>query len=75
MPSLEEELNLNSIAKEQEAPALWNEQRELANRYVPVSVEKGWTSKRDLIGYYNPLTRRFESQDLHPSASWMLNTQ
>ena len=58
-------LGLNSIAKEQEVPALWNEQRELANRYVPVSVEKGWTSKRDLIGYYNPLTRRFESQDLH----------
>lgn len=24
-------------------------------RYVPVSVERGWTSKRDFIGYHNPL--------------------
>ena len=34
-----------------------------ANRYVPVSVERGWTSKRDLIGYYNPLTRTFEESN------------
>lgn len=26
-------------------------------RYVPVSVERGWTSKRDFIGYYNPLSK------------------
>lgn len=38
---------------------------EYANRYIPVSVEKGWTSKRDLIGYYNPLTKKFESPDPH----------
>lgn len=31
------------------------------NRYVPISVEKGWMSKRDFIGYYNPLSQRFES--------------
>ena len=30
------------------------------NRYVPVSVERGWTSKRDLIGYYNPLTQKYD---------------
>ena len=30
------------------------------NRYVSVSVEKGWSSKRDLIGYYNPLTRQYD---------------
>ncbi|MDO4925914.1 MAG: hypothetical protein Q3980_09640 [Turicibacter sp.] len=30
------------------------------NRYVEVSVEKGWTSKRDFIGYYNPLTKLFD---------------
>lgn len=30
------------------------------NRFVVVSVERGWTSKRDLIGYYNPLTQRFD---------------
>ena len=30
------------------------------NRYIEVSVEKGWTSKRDFIGYYNPLTKTFD---------------
>lgn len=31
-----------------------------AIRYIPVSVERGWTSKRDFIGYYNPLTKSFD---------------
>ena len=30
------------------------------NRYVDVSVERGWTSKRDFIGYFNPLTKKFD---------------
>ncbi len=30
-------------------------------RYIEVSVEKGWTSRRDLVGYYNPLSKRFEA--------------
>lgn len=30
------------------------------SRYIPISVERGWTSKRDLIGYYNPLTKTFD---------------
>lgn len=29
------------------------------NRYISVSVERGWTSKRDFIGYYNPLSKSF----------------
>lgn len=29
-------------------------------RYIRIPVEKGWTSKRDLIGYYNPLTKQFD---------------
>lgn len=29
------------------------------SRYIPVSVERGWTSKRDFIGYYNPLSKTF----------------
>ncbi len=33
---------------------------EAVNRYLPVSVERGWTSKRDFIGYYNPLTKSFD---------------
>ena len=33
------------------------------NRYIPVSVERGWTSKRDFIGYYNPLTKAFEESN------------
>ena len=33
------------------------------SRYVPVSVERGWTSRRDLIGFYNSLTRQFDKAD------------
>ena len=31
-----------------------------SSRFNIVAVEKGWTSKRDLIGYYNPLSKRIE---------------
>lgn len=34
-----------------------------ATRYIPVSVERGWTSKRDFIGYYNPLTKTFDKNN------------
>lgn len=33
------------------------------DRYISVSVERGWTSKKDLIGYYNPLTKSFEESN------------
>lgn len=33
------------------------------SRYIQVSVERGWTSKRDFIGYYNPLTKAFEESN------------
>lgn len=39
---------------------LISEDKYYLNRYIQVSVEKGWTSKRDLIGYYNPLTKTFD---------------
>lgn len=29
-------------------------------RFIPVSVERGWSSRRDFIGYYNPLTRTYD---------------
>lgn len=34
-----------------------------AQRFLTVPVERGWTSKRDFIGYYNPLSKTFESTD------------
>lgn len=34
-----------------------------AGRFVHVPVEYGWTTKRDFVGYWNPLTNRFESSD------------
>lgn len=34
-----------------------------SNRFVSVSVEKGWSSKRDLIGYYNPLTQKYDKSN------------
>jgi hypothetical protein len=33
------------------------------NRFVPISVERGWSSKRDLIGYYNPLTKKYDKSN------------
>lgn len=29
-------------------------------RFAEISVERGWTSSKDLIGYYNPLTKEIE---------------
>ncbi len=34
-----------------------------AGRYVAVSVERGWTTKRDFIGYYNPLSKSFDKSN------------
>lgn len=38
-------------------------------RYVEVAVEKGWTSKKDLLGFYNPLAKEFNTnnQELYSS--------
>lgn len=33
---------------------------DFTKRYIPVSVEKGWVSKRDFIGYFNPLTGKMD---------------
>ena len=29
-------------------------------RFIDISVERGWTSHKEFIGYYNPLTKRLE---------------
>ena len=34
------------------------------NRFVPVAVERGWTSNKDYIGYYNPLTNKYEKSNI-----------
>ena len=34
-----------------------------ASRFIQVSVERGWTSKRDFIGYFNPLTKTFDKNN------------
>lgn len=51
-----EVLGLNKISK-------YLDNIESANRYVPVSVERGWTSKRDFVGYYNPLSKTFDKSN------------
>ena len=33
------------------------------DRFLMVSVEKGWTNRRDMFGYYNPLSGAFVSPD------------
>ena len=37
--------------------------KESVDRYVAVSVERGWTSKRDFVGYYNPLSKTFDKSN------------
>lgn len=32
-------------------------------RYIEISVERGWTSIKDYIGYYNPLTKQLEKSN------------
>ncbi|GAB3928096.1 hypothetical protein [Larkinella terrae] len=32
----------------------------LQNRFLPVSTARGWTSQRDLIGYYNAISNQFQ---------------
>ena len=46
------------------------------NRFCLIPVERGWNSKRDLIGYYNPLSNRIEKSntDLYDSLK-ILNTE
>lgn len=50
-------LGLNKIGA---AAGLTGADADRAKRYVAVSVERGWTSKRDLVGYYNPLSKTFD---------------
>jgi hypothetical protein len=37
------------------------ESQQLEPRLQEVSVARGWTSQKDLIGFYNPLSNRFQS--------------
>lgn len=48
---------------------LCNDNDIFTNRFSLISVERGWNSKRDLIGYYNPLSKRIEksNSDLYDS--------
>ena len=57
-------LGLDSISLRSEIidSGLWKDADE-SNRFLTVPVERGWTSKRDFIGYYNPLSKTFESVD------------
>lgn len=52
-----EVLGLNKIA---DIIDCTEKDKEIVNRYTVVAVEKGWTSKRDFIGYYNPLSKSFD---------------
>ncbi|GHT17319.1 hypothetical protein FACS1894189_2970 [Planctomycetales bacterium] len=46
------------------------------NRFVEVSVERGWTSHKDFIGYYNPLSKSMEISNREVfSALTLLDTE
>lgn len=55
-------MGLNLVGERLASPELFEDPMD-ANRYLPISVERGWTGKRDFIGYWNPLTKTFESAD------------
>ena len=55
-------MGLNLVNERLASPELFEDPMD-ANRYLPISVERGWTGKRDFIGYWNPLTKTFESAD------------
>ncbi len=59
---LADALGLRSLSARLAGQAAWPDP-EAANRFLAVPVERGWTSKRDFIGYWNPLTHTFESID------------
>lgn len=59
---LAEALGLSSLSAKLAGDPAWPDP-EAADRFLAVPVERGWTSKRDFIGYWNPLTRTFESVD------------
>ncbi len=37
--------------------------QELKSRFNEISVGRGWTSQKDLIGFYNPLTNKFQASN------------
>lgn len=39
---------------------LFADGQEVKNRFKEVSVSRGWTSQKDLVGFFNPLTNRFQ---------------
>lgn len=57
---LADSLALNDFSR---ALGAEDEHRLSSDRFINVPVEYGWTTKRDFIGYWNPLTGRFESPD------------
>lgn len=40
--------------------ALGLKSQQYGERFVEINVESGWTSYKDYVGYYNPLSRRYE---------------
>ena len=50
-------LGLNKVA---DCVDCTEREKDSIRRFVSVSVERGWTSKRDFVGYYNPLSKTFD---------------
>lgn len=46
------------------AKALGLARNDSSRRFVEIAVERGWTSHKDFIGYYNPLTKSMEKSNV-----------
>ena len=53
-------LGLNKVA---DCVDCTEREKDSIRRFVSVSVERGWTSKRDFVGYYNPLSKTFDKSN------------
>ena len=56
-----ETMGLVHLEKKLAETSAWSGDR--CDRFLTVPVERGWTSKRDFLGYFNPLTQSFSTND------------
>lgn len=54
------------------AKAFGLQRNDQQNRFLELSVERGWTSHKDYIGYYNPLTKTMERSNNEAFSAFVL---
>ena len=68
---LAEALGLRGLSPYLSGAPGWEDAR-FFDRFLPVAVERGWTSKRDFLGYFNPLSQSFNASDARRNEAFRL---